>query len=78
MANVQFDDQRSTYTVQKKSGLTDMVIKMGLAKDAKGAQVVLLIIAVIAAAIGLFFMFSGGSGGVSQAEIQAAQAQLEI
>lgn len=60
MANVQFDDQRTTYTVQKKNGLTEMVIKMGLAKDAKGAQVVLLIIAVIALAIMFFFMFSGG------------------
>jgi len=64
MANVQFDDQQSTYTVQKKSGLTDMVIKTGLAKDAKGAQIVLLIIAVIAAAIGMFFMFGGGGSDI--------------
>lgn len=60
MANVQFDDQQTTYTVQKKNGLTEMIIKTGLAKDTKGAQVVLLIIAIIAAVIGLFFIFSGG------------------
>jgi len=64
MANVQFDDQQSTYTVQKKSGLTDMVIKMGLAKDAKGAQVVLLIVAAIAVLVWVYFAFFNGGGSI--------------
>lgn len=69
MSNVQFDDQQQFQTVKKKNGLTQMVINMGLAKDAKGAQVVLLIVAVIAVAIALFFMF-GGSGS-APAELPA-------
>ena len=40
-----------------------MIIKSGLAKDEKGAQVVLLIVMGVAIVIALFFMFSGGSAG---------------
>ena len=62
MSNVQFEDQNNSYTVAKKKGLSAMVISWGLAKDEKGAQVVLLIIAVLAVAVGIFFMFTGGGG----------------
>jgi len=61
MSNVQFQDQNNVYTVAKKKGLSAMVIKWGLAKDEKGAQVVLLIIAVVAILIGGFFAFSGNA-----------------
>ena len=61
MSNVQFQDKNNTYTVAKKKGLSAMIIKWGLAKDEKGAQVVLLIIAVIAILIGGYFMFAGSS-----------------
>tara|TARA_B100000508_G_scaffold60333_1_gene46951 strand:+ start:13419 stop:13658 length:240 start_codon:yes stop_codon:yes gene_type:complete len=60
MNNVQFQDQQNVYTAPKKKGLEQMIIKMGLAKDSKGAQMVLLIIAVVAILIGGFFAFSGG------------------
>ena len=70
MSNVQFQDQNTTYTVAKKKGLSSMVIKWGLAKDEKGAQMVLLIIAVVAILIGGFFMFSGnGAPGDGQPNI---------
>jgi len=47
-----------------------MIIKTGLAKDSKGAQMVLLIIAVIAILIGGFFMFSGnGAPGDGQPNV---------
>ncbi|XKT75452.1 MAG: hypothetical protein ACJKSS_01550 [Patescibacteria group bacterium UBA2103] len=68
MNNVQFDDQQQFRTVQKKKGLTQMVINMGLAKDEKGAQVVLLIVGVVALAVMFFFMFSGG-GAPAPAEL---------
>jgi len=60
MNNVQFQDQSQVRTIHKKSGLPEMVIKLGLAKDAKGAQIVLLIIAVVAVVIGGVVMFAGG------------------
>lgn len=69
MSNVQFDDQQQFQTVKKKGGLTQMIIKMGLAKDAKGAQMVMLIVAVVAAAVALFFVFAGG--GSAPAELPA-------
>lgn len=58
---VEFNDQQNVRVVEKRDGLSNMVIKMGLAKDKKSAQMVLLIVAVVAAAIALFFIFSGGS-----------------
>ena len=61
MSSVQFQDKNNTYTVAKKKGLSSMIIKWGLAKDEKGAQVVLLIIAVVAILVGGFFMFTGSS-----------------
>ena len=64
MNNVQFQDQNNVRVVKKKGGLTQMVINAGLAKDTKGAQVVLLIIAVVALLVAGFFMFSGGGGGI--------------
>ena len=69
MSNVQFEDQNNSYTVTKKKGLSAMVISWGLAKDEKGAQVVLLIIAVVAIAVGGFFMFTGGGGTGAPANI---------
>lgn len=64
--SVQFEDQQNTYTVSKQKGLTEIVINAGLAKDAKGAQVVLLVIAVVAVGIGLFFMFGIGGPQVEE------------
>ncbi len=67
MNNVQNQDQQNVYTAPKKKGLEQMIINMGLAKDSKGAQMVLLIIAVVAILIGGFFAFSGnGSPGDGQ------------
>ncbi|XKT74851.1 MAG: hypothetical protein ACJKSS_01675 [Patescibacteria group bacterium UBA2103] len=67
--NVQFQDQQNQYTVSKKKGLTQMVINMGLAKDAKGAQMVLLVVAVVAVLIAGFFMFTGNSVGDGQPNV---------
>lgn len=75
MNNVQFQDQNNVYRAPKKKGLSAMVIKWGLAKDEKGAQMVLLIIAVVAILIGGFFMFSGGSAGVP---VDTPDPSLEI
>lgn len=75
MNNVQFQDQQQFRTVAKKKGVTQMVINMGLAKDEKGAQVVLLIVAGVAVAVALFFMFSGGSN-VTPAELPAPNVGL--
>lgn len=61
MSNVQFQDQQGSYRVAKKKGFTSFVIKYGLAKDEKGAQVILLVIVVVAILIGGFFAFSSGS-----------------
>lgn len=61
MSNVQFEDQQQVRTVSKSKGLEGMVIKMGLAKDRKGAQVVLIIVAAIAASVWAYFaLFNGG------------------
>ncbi len=72
MNNVQFQDQRNVYTAPKKKGLEQMIIKMGLAKDSKGAQIVLLVIAVVAILIGGFFAFGGGTGSNVVPNIPAA------
>lgn len=58
--NVQFEDQQNIRYASGPKGLAGFVIKSGLAKDAKGAQVVLLIIAVLAFIIAGFFIFTGG------------------
>jgi hypothetical protein len=60
--SVQFKDQQNIRYASGPKGLTGFVIKWGLAKDAKSAQMVLLVIAVAAVLIGGFFAFMGGGG----------------
>ncbi len=60
MSDIQFNEPEygSRDKFAPKEGFpTKMVIKFGLAKDAKQAQVVLLVITAVAVAIGLFFAF---------------------
>lgn len=66
MADVEFTDEESlptTSAVSGKgtvpSGLMGVVVKIGLAKDAKGASSVLLLIAVLAAIVAVFVFRSG-------------------
>ncbi len=54
--NVEFDENRPLTNYQeKKGGLTATIIKLGLAKDDKGAQKVMLIIAVVCFALAIYF-----------------------
>jgi hypothetical protein len=66
MAGVEFNDAQKVQYVARQKGITNLVISWGLAKDAKSAQVVLLIIAAGAIAIALFFMFSGKDSQVEE------------
>lgn len=75
MSNVQFQDQNNLYRAPKKKGLEQMIVKVGLAKDAKGAQVVLLFVLAGAVVVALAApMMLGGSAAstVPQYEIDAA------
>jgi len=58
---VEFDDQIQSRVIPKARGLSARVISWGLAKNEKEAQIVLLGIAIVAALIAVFFMFSNGS-----------------
>lgn len=72
MNNVQFDDQyQHTYSTRPK-GLEGLMISWGLAKDKKGAQVVLLIVAVIAViiAFGAPMIFSNNQNQVPQGQVE--------
>ena len=46
---------------QHQQGITQLVIKLGLAKDAKQATIVLVVFAVVAA-VGIYIFWPGGSG----------------
>ena len=63
MNNVQFDEQSPSYVPQKKSGLGGLIIKWGLAKTEKGAQQVLLGIAVVAVILATWLLIGSGGGG---------------
>ena len=66
MGNVTFDEPEAGRrpVAQKQSGLTSLVIGMGLAKDAKGAQKILLLVVVIAIALSVFLILSTSSPSV--------------
>lgn len=54
--NVEFNENRPLMDYQeKKGGLTAMLIKLGLAKDEKGAQKVMLIITTICFVLAIYF-----------------------
>jgi hypothetical protein len=55
--SVEFNENRpSDYNYQvKKGGIANMIIKMGLAKDDKGANKVMLIISFVCIAIAIYF-----------------------
>lgn len=74
MSNVQFQDQQNVYKAPKQKGFEQMVISLGLAKDKKGAQVVLLIITVLAVATGLFFMVAGGTTAKPENEFKVGES----
>lgn len=72
MNNVQFDDQyQHTYSTKSK-GLEGLIISWGLAKDKKGAQMVLLIIAGIAIVIafGAPIIFSNNQNQIPQEQVE--------
>jgi hypothetical protein len=56
---VEFDEHQSLgYNYQpKKGGISNLVIKMGLAKDEKGAQKVMLVITILCFALAIYFFF---------------------
>lgn len=54
---IEFDENKPInygYT-QKKGGITNLVIKMGLAKDEAGAQKVMIVMAIIFFALAIYF-----------------------
>lgn len=60
MSNVQFEDTQVVRTHRKqRSLLSGVVISLGLAKDEKSAQIVLLVFVVLLLVVSLFFVFSG-------------------
>lgn len=73
MANVQFEDQQQYRTVSGPKGLEGMVIKWGLAKDRKSAQLVLIIIGVAAVVIafGVSVLFGSERGPNAQTDAEA-------
>lgn len=59
--NVEFNNERQNnynYSPQK-SGLANLVIKMGLAKDESGAQKVMIVLAIIFFALSIYFFIKG-------------------
>lgn len=65
MTNVQFDSEREESRfrlrpLEPPRGLYEFVIKLGLAKDNKEANIVLLIITGLAALIGILYPFMFG------------------
>ena len=72
MSNVQFDDQQQVRYAPKTKGLGGLVISWGLAKDQKGAHVVLLVVLVVAVVIG--FATPAVLGGNSESQV----SQFEI
>ena len=64
MSDIQFnEDQNYSYTryQQRTSGFVSLIIKLGLAKDEKDANKVIVIIGIIAITITIgVFMFGGG------------------
>lgn len=72
---IQFDEER-TYARRvggkKSSGLTKMVMSMGLAKSESGAQGVLLVVAVIALGIAGYLVMSGAASGTLPAPVPNA------
>ena len=77
MDNVQFEEAAAAHqAVQAPKGIMGLVIKYGLAKDAQGAQMVLLIATVVAIGIAFTAPFILGSKGddlpVKRQEINSA------
>lgn len=74
MNNVQFEDQyQQTYNTSPK-GIEGLVMRAGLAKTKKGAQMVLVAVVIGAIIIGFGapVLFGGSANDVSDAEIEAA------
>lgn len=63
MSNVEFEDKQTVYRSEKKRGITQMLIRFGIAKDEKSAQVVMLVIAGLAVVSALFLVFSSSTSG---------------
>ena len=57
--NVEFSENRpSNYNYpQKQGGLTNLCIKLGLAKDEKGANKVMLVVAIVFFALAIYIGF---------------------
>ena len=57
--NVEFNEKQPlNYNYQpKKKGITNMIIKLHLAKDEAGAQKVMIIIAVLCFALSFYFFY---------------------
>jgi hypothetical protein len=61
MGNVEFNESRPTnynYNPNKGGGIGNFIKKIGLAKDDKGANQVMITITVICLAIAIYFMFN--------------------
>lgn len=76
MSGVEFNEPQlaRTYPVaQKNSLLVRFVMGMGLAKDAQGAQRVLIIVALLLMGVALYVFFTGVFGSV-----QAPPNEVEV
>ena len=61
MSSVEFNENQSTNNAyqNKKGGISNLVIKMGLAKDEKGANKVMLTVAIIFFLLAIYFFIKG-------------------
>ncbi len=58
--SVEFDEHQAlgyNYQPKKKGSISDLVIKMGLAKDEAGAQKVMVTVTVVCFALSIYFFY---------------------
>lgn len=75
---VEFKESNFGYkrSAEKTSKLLELPIKLGVAKDKKEAQVVLLISAIVIFAIALFFITSGGHKNIRYEDVSLPPGQV--
>lgn len=80
MSDISFDEENTTMRAapiaSQQPALVKLVIRWGLAKDQKGAEMVLIVIAVIAAALAIAVPFM--SGGVDRPPPQIMPVNPEL
>ena len=80
MGDIQFDDGSAEFTPRQpessSTDLTSKIVAWGLAKDRKQAEMVLIVVAVIAGLGALYFIFfSGGAAPASTSGALPAETE---